>query len=127
MSASKFRGDTIFKVPPFSLVPKRLGVSSLVMPAPSDFPSPFPMKKHFVLSIDSSSAACIRSTKGTYGKLWPVPGNAIQRQREQREQREAHGTDLADGGRELQKIKCTCFIEGVFTSRIRSCLTLLKP
>lgn len=82
------------------------------------------MKHHFVPNIDSSSAACTGSIKGTYGKLWPVPRNAIHRQREQRE---AHRTDLAAGGRELQKIKCTCFIEGVFTSRIRSCLTLLKP
>lgn len=127
MSASKFMGYTIFKVTPFSLVPKRLAASSVVIPAPSDFPSPFSMKQHFVPSIDSSSAACAGSIKGTCGKLWPVPSNAMHRQREQREKREGHRTDLAAGGRELQKIKCTCFIEGVFTSRIRSCLTLLKP
>lgn len=83
MVACQFKGDSISKVPPFSLVPKRLEASSVVICTRHDFPSPFFMKQQFLPRIGIFSAACRQhQRKRQRVAACPVGRNAIHRQAE---------------------------------------------
>lgn len=127
MIVCQLKGDSISEVPPFPSCPQQVVGFSCCYPCFQQFPYSLfheaaisSLHRHILCSLQAASkqmpAGCGLSHR-----------NAIHRPREQWELRR---TDLAGGGRlwgrQLQKIKSTCFIEGVFTYRIRSCLTLLK-